>query len=446
MYKPVVYELIPGKDDIFNYNNDVIKSPYQNMPLFSLGFHPYIHQTKEKMEIVNNLKKKRENFYYVVNPFEHKIPNYEESLSDSTKIYFNLAKDSPKILSRAFYKLWEILYIFDLIDINQKNITYAALAEGRGSFLQALMYYREKFSQNNSKKDKYYAVSIHSEDKNVQNIASQFIGYHENKNPGRLHVHKTYSKEKAFGSKTKDNGDLTDIKTISLFKKDIKKNKKWADIVSADGGFQWLDENMQEQEAYALLLGEILGAISVQAKKGSFVLKLFESFTLLTVKMIYIVNMFYDISYIFKPFTSRPSNSEKYLICKGFKYDQDSKELQQKIKKIEEILEQFNTKEHINDIFTQFKVPEDFINLFRNIDTNIANNQQIEINKMIDYINGNNYYGSKYHKFRDDQIEATKYWKETFYPINQKVYNEQRETIKKIIDNEIKENKLVNLI
>ena len=37
------------------------------------------------------------------------------------------------------------------------------------------MYYRDKFSEGN--KDKYFAVSIHSEEKYVQDIASQFIGY-----------------------------------------------------------------------------------------------------------------------------------------------------------------------------------------------------------------------------------------------------------------------------
>ena len=437
MYKPVVFKVIPGKDDIFDQNNDVLKSSYQNMPLFSLGFHPYIHQTKDKMEIVDQLKKKRENFYYVVNPFEHKIANYEESLDDSTKLYFNLKKESPRILSRAFYKLWEILFSFDLIDINKKNITYAALAEGPGSFLQALMHFREKFSQSKSDKDKYFAVSIHSEDKYVQDIASQFIGYHESKNPGRLHVHKTYDKKVAYGSKTKDNGDLTDVKTISLFKKDIKKNKKWADIVSADGGFKWQDENMQEQEAYALLLGEIVAAISVQAKDGSFVLKLFESFTDLTLKMIYLVTSFYQESYIFKPYTSRTSNSEKYLICKGFKFDQDDKKLKYRISQLEEILNQFNTEEHVNDIYPDFKLPEDFTNLFRKVSTQIANSQQIEINKMIDYINGNNYYGTKYHKYREEQINATKFWKDTFYPINQKIYQEKKQYMEKMIKESI---------
>lgn len=439
MYKPVVFKLIPGKSDIFKTKNNVQKSSYQNMPLFSLGFHPYIHQTKDKMEIVENLKKKRENFYYVVNPFEHKIANYQESLDESTKLYLNLKNDAPKILSRAFYKLWEILFSFDIIDVNKKNITYAALAEGPGSFLQALMYYRDKFSESNSSKDKYFAVSIHSEDKYVQDIATQFIGYHEKRNPGRLQVHQTYDKDIAFGSKTKDNGDLTDVKTISLFKKDIKKSKKWADIVSADGGFKWIDENMQEQESYSLLLGEIVAALSVQAKDGCFVLKLFESFTNLTLKMIYIVTSFYSESFIFKPYTSRPSNSEKYLICKGFKFEQNSKELQNMITQLEDILKEFNTELHVNDIFTDFNLPDDYIQLFIKLSTKIANNQQIEINKMIDYINGNNYYGTKYHKYRDEQINATKYWKETFYPIDKKIFKEKRKFMQDLIEQELKE-------
>lgn len=439
MYKPVVFNLIPGNNDIFKTKNNVQKSSYQNMPLFSLGFHPYIHQTKDKMEIVENLKKKRENFYYVVNPFEHKIANYKESLNDSTKLYLNLKNDAPKILSRAFYKLWEILFVFNIVDVSKKDITYAALAEGPGSFLQALMYYREKFSESNANKDKYFAVSIHSEEKYVQDIATQFIGYHEKKNPGRLKVHQTFNKNISYGSKTKDNGDLTDVKTISLFKKEIKKSKKWADIVSADGGFKWLDENMQEQEAYALLLGEIVAAISVQAKDGSFVLKLFESFTTLTLKMLYIVTSFYDESYIFKPYTSRPSNSEKYLICKGFKFDQSSKELQKMISQLEDVLKEFNTEQHVNDIFTDYNLPDDFVLLFRKISTKIANNQQIEINKMIDYINGNNYYGTKYHKYRDEQIIATKYWKETFYPIDKKIFKEKKQFMEDLINQSLKE-------
>ena len=38
-----------------------------------------------------------------------------------------------------------------------------------------------------------------------------------------------------------------------------------------------------------------------------------------TLKLIYLTSLFYDHIYITKPLTSRPANSEKYIVCKGFK-------------------------------------------------------------------------------------------------------------------------------
>jgi 23S rRNA U2552 (ribose-2'-O)-methylase RlmE/FtsJ len=441
MYKPVIFELPHVSEDIMKTKANVTKNAFQPMPLFSLGFHSFLHQTKDKMSILDKLKKKKQ-FYYVVNKFEHTIPNYEDDLENLTKVYFNIKKDAPYILSRAFYKLWEILFLFDIVDSN-KSITYAALAEGPGSFLQALMYFREKFHNKESKNDKYFGVSIHSENKNVKNIADQFIGYHDIKNPGKVNVHKTYGIKESATYKTKDNGDLTEFKTISLFKKDIQKTKKWADIVTADGGFEWTDENFQEQEAYPLIFGEIVGALNVQAKNGSFVLKLFESFTNVTLKMIYITSSFYEKAFLYKPYTSRPSNSEKYLICTGFKYDQtkDKALLKEKLDKLQYILEQFKDESYVSEIFDEFELPQNYFDFFTKVDTTIANIQQIEINKIVDYIKGNNYYGEKYHKYREEQIEATKFWSETFYPINNSIFKSNRDEMSKVLKDGIKLNK-----
>ena len=52
----------------------------------------------------------------------------------------------------------------------------------------------------------------------------------------------------------------------------------------------WIDENYQEQEAYKLILGEIITAFKVQEKGGSFVLKLFEIYTDISIKMISILS------------------------------------------------------------------------------------------------------------------------------------------------------------
>ncbi|VVU95186.1 FtsJ-like methyltransferase [seawater metagenome] len=440
MYTPLIFEVPKEKEDILKAKSDVQKNSFLPMPKFSLGFHSFIHQTKDKMSILDKIKKKK-NFYYVVNKFEHIILNYEDDLNKLTKIYFNIQEETPNILSRAFYKLWEILFLFDIAD-SDKSITYAALAEGPGSFLQATMYFREKFFNKASKNDKYFGVSIHSEEKGVKDIAEQFIGFHNKENPGKVNVHKTFGKKESSKSKTKDNGDLTEFKTISLFKKDIKKTKKWADIVTADGGFEWNDENFQEQEAYPLIFGEIVAALNVQAKNGSFVLKLFESFTDITLKMIYITSSFYESSYIYKPFTSRPSNSEKYLVCMGFKYDQDKdkKILKEKLDKLEEILGEFKGKTYMTDIFSEFTLPSNYLDFFTKVDTTISNIQQIEINRIVDYIKGNNYYGEKYHNYRDEQIKATKFWTETFYPINKSLYEKNKKDMDKVLQDTMKNN------
>ena len=45
----------------------------------------------------------------------------------------------------------------------------------------------------------------------------------------------------------------------------------------------------------------------------------------------------------------------------------------------------------------------------------IANDQQIMINKIITYIDGNNYYGDEYHTYKNKSIDATKWWNDTFF-------------------------------
>ena len=434
MYKLQIYKLPKAKKNITIESDGTIFSQYPTQPLFSLGFHSFIHRTKDSMSITNKLQTKNK-FYYVVNPFEHYINDYKNNLINVTKSYFNVDKSNEKILSRAFYKMWEILYLFDLI--NNKDINYAALAEGPGAFLQAVIKFKEKF-YNGIKKDKIFAVTIHAEEGKNINIGKQFLNRYNKKYPDLINLHKTYPTKIANKFKSRDNGDITKIKTISLFKKDMTKQKRKADLITADGGFEWKDENYQEQEAYALILGEIIAALNVQQKGGHFVLKIFETFTNITLKLIYLLTYCYDECYIYKPFFSRLSNSEKYIICKGF----NLKSPRKTIKNLEKILEQMNTENYLNTIFIDFELPNEFINIFQTINRDIANNQQIVINKIVKYIKGNNYFGEKYHEYKKKQIEATEFWINTFYPSSSKLFLEK----KKELQTEIKEVLAKNII
>uniref|UniRef100_A0A6C0HW15 Ribosomal RNA methyltransferase FtsJ domain-containing protein n=1 Tax=viral metagenome TaxID=1070528 RepID=A0A6C0HW15_9ZZZZ len=414
-YKPFIFKLNNLDVSTIYDSTDVIKSSNINQPLFSLGFHSFIHRTKSAMAITEKLETKNK-FYYVVNPFEQSINDYKEDIEHMSDTFLN----NPQILSRAFYKMWEMLYIFDIGKSNNKeSMTMVGLAEGPGSFIQAFVEFREKYYDPS--KDTVYGLTINSN--NTAHINKEMVENINKRYDNMISVLKTNSKQ----TKTKSlvsNGDLTKPETIEFLKENVKQK---ADLVTADGGFEWKNENYQEQEAYTLILGEIIGALSIQAKGGSFVLKVFETFTHTTIKLIYLLSSFYEETYLYKPFFSRSTNSEKYIICKGFKYNDVE---QSKMKKLLDCLKKCETKEFINDIFPKFILSNEDVNIFKYININIANTQQIMINNLIVYIKSNNYFGDSYHNYRDLQMKANKWWISNFFT---EKLNEKSTLVKDII-------------
>ena len=163
-FKLDYYKLPKLSSNIFNYSFNLKDSTIQNEPLFSLGFYYYLHQTKDKMEILNDDKYKNKDFYLVVNNFEHKVNDYVNDIQYNTKKYFNINDKEKQILSRAFYKLWEILFLFDILP-NKESILTSHLAEGPGAFVQATIMFRDKFNSNLSKQDKYCAITLDENNK-----------------------------------------------------------------------------------------------------------------------------------------------------------------------------------------------------------------------------------------------------------------------------------------
>lgn len=99
-----------------------------------------------------------------------------------------------------------------------------------------------------------------------------------------------------------------------------EKYKNTMDIVTADGGFDFsLDFNQQENMATQLIFCEVFYALAIQKRGGSFILKIFDVFHKTTVDILYILSYYYYNVSIMKPYTSRVANSEKYIICQGFK-------------------------------------------------------------------------------------------------------------------------------
>lgn len=216
-------------------------------------------------------------------------------------------KLSFKPISRAYFKLWEILKLFEdklgLFDKN--NINIATLAEAPGGFAQALQHYRKKFANNDN--DKIYGISLKDGDnKTGHNIEWKL-------NTDNFHI--------SFGDpENKDHdGNLINPDVLNYYI-ELFKNKK-AKIATADGGFliPYVNENFKESYHIPLFYSEMLAAVSVLEKGGSFIFKIYDISIKPMFDILYIINKLFKNVNIIKPLTSRPANSEKYIVATGFK-------------------------------------------------------------------------------------------------------------------------------
>jgi len=361
-YNMQVYKLPKNNDlNIFTKtNNLVINSPYENHPLFTLGYHYFIGRTRDAMNIVDKLETKSE-FYYVVNSFEPLIANYDDNVNNLSKIYLK-----QEVESLDFYKFWEICFLFDVVDDSNLDIM---VFKDYGE-LQAIKLYRQKFLEKQSKKDKFY--------------------------------------------------------------KEYKKGVT-ADLIIVN------DISNKENVFVETLLQNLVNIIKCQNKKGNLILKLGDTYTTPTIKIIHLLTTMYKDCYLYKPFFSRPSDNEKYIICKNFDVD-DTKKL---VDNLENIIKTINTN-YITDIFIDIsqEMLQNLYDTIKLINVKLVNQQQIVINDIVKYIKDNNYYGDKYHEYRNQQIDATQWWVSNFLPPSNNLYKTNKDNFEKSLKLTIEKNNL----
>ena len=114
-------------------------------------------------------------------------------------------------------------------------------------------------------------------------------------------------------------GDIYNPQNLIAFRNFVLSNSgNGVHFVMADGGFSVEgQENLQEILSKRLYLCQFLCALGILKTGGHFVCKLFDCFTHFSVGLIYLMYLCFDRVTIFKPNTSRPANSERYLVCKS---------------------------------------------------------------------------------------------------------------------------------
>jgi 23S rRNA U2552 (ribose-2'-O)-methylase RlmE/FtsJ len=204
-----------------------------------------------------------------------------------------------KPISRAYFKLWEILMdfpIFEKIKLNDNCPTSVHLAEGPGGFIDCLVdYYKEKRIIH----DKIHGITLMSNETKVPSwkLNDSFL----KRNNIELH--------------DKISGNLYNSGVVEKFIDNVRSISKNSSFITADGGFDFSsDFNNQENQNYRLMLSQIYCALSLQKENGFFILKVFDLFSEKTIHLLHDCLAFYKFMYIIKPNTSRPANSEKYIL------------------------------------------------------------------------------------------------------------------------------------
>ncbi|CAF0789150.1 unnamed protein product [Didymodactylos carnosus] len=119
-------------------------------------------------------------------------------------------------------------------------------------------------------------------------------------------------------------GDITNPENLDALQSYVHKCTMDAGVhvATADGGFSVEgQENIQEILSKQLYLCQFLTALSVLRPGGNFVCKLFDLFTPFSVGLVYLMYRTFNQIAIHKPVSSRPANSERYIICKGLRED-----------------------------------------------------------------------------------------------------------------------------
>ncbi len=279
-------------------------------------------------------------------------------------------------LSRSFFKLWEIVNYFGLIT-TRNPIVSGHLAEGPGGFVEACLYYRQRLMKVYPLLDKYFGITLNPYSKEIPgwNKANSLI--------------RQFKKNIEIDYGVDNTGDLYKICNIRSFSRKIKKIVSGADLITADGGFDFsVDFNKQEQLSHRLIISELLTGIKSQKLRGSFICKLFDSYSNITVQLMYFISCLYEEVYFVKPLTSRPANSEKYMVALSYKGFNSNLEEQYYIGYLEQLLDKWDNVIDQGLIFKSIfeKPPEEFFNRIQTYNTQSFNQQKIYIDKTIDLI------------------------------------------------------------
>ena len=190
------------------------------------------------------------------------------------------------VVSRSYYKIMQIFDTFQLKSKLCSNPCRLHLCEAPGGFIS---FCNQAFNSKN-----YFTISLIPNTKQVPN-------YHKSVGPKhRIMI---------------GNNDITRFSIINAL---ITKYNGRFDMITGDGGILICNHDEQEELTYRLIASELYISMHCLRKGGVLIIKFFETFLVKSKALLQIISENFNKVYVYKPETSRCTNSEKYIVCFEF--------------------------------------------------------------------------------------------------------------------------------
>ncbi|CAJ0608005.1 unnamed protein product [Cylicocyclus nassatus] len=209
-------------------------------------------------------------------------------------------------------------------------------------------------------------------------------------------------------------GDVMNPENIDSLEDFIMKgtNDVGVDLMMADGGFSVEgQEDIQEILSKRLYLCQLLVSLCIVKEGGIFFCKLFDVFTPFSAGLIYLMYVAYEQISLHKPHTSRPANSERYIICRGLRKNY-SDAIRDYLKRVNLKLDELTKSKSSQDVnsivpLETMKNDEAFRSYLTGHNEHIASRQSTYLQKYLTYAKNSSLIDKDQGTLRDDCL---KYW------------------------------------
>lgn len=291
------FVFLTAKKDIYNMWNDETVVSFR-LPRSGRGERLFSNHSKQQRQALVHTMTKLDKYNDPKSKFYQTWGNIERWFVS----YYDVRKTLERhygahYATNGWRKCWELLTYYDNFVPTNGKFTYFDNAAFHGSFILATHhYYVTHYTGDLPLNFDWYASSLISNDR-VNPLDDKYELW--KRNPERWLMGDGMD------------GDVTKVETLQHFESKIGGK---VDLYTSDLGFGVEDYNKQEEEHAHANLGQICAGLFTLKEGGNMITKQYTYYTGFTVSLISLVTQCFKHVEIVKPDTSKPDNSEVYIV------------------------------------------------------------------------------------------------------------------------------------